>query len=56
MTTFMTNPSDLDLHLEPLFDDGGGDRKDPVPTTVANPRRTTWTGYAKDAEDRLPSY
>jgi hypothetical protein len=55
MTTFMTNPSDLDLHLEPLFD-GAGDRQEPAPTTVANPRRTTWTGYAKADRDRLPSY
>ena len=59
MTTFMSNPTDLDLHLEPLFD-GVGDRVDPppapVPATVANPRRTTWTGYAKDAGDRLPSF
>ncbi|WP_343907396.1 hypothetical protein [Nocardioides aquiterrae] len=54
MTTFMSNPTDLDLHLEPLFD-GVGDRQEPAPTTVANPRRTTWTGYAKDAGDRLPS-
>jgi hypothetical protein len=54
MTTFMTNPSDLDLHLEPLFD-GVGDRAEPVTTTVANPRRTTWTGYAKADPDRLPA-
>ena len=53
MTTFMANPTDLDLHLEPLFD-GVGDRVDPPPATVANPRRTTWTGSAKDAADRLP--
>ena len=26
-----------------------------LPTSVANPRRTTWTGYAKNATDRLPS-
>lgn len=54
MTTFMTNPSDLDLHLEPVFD-GTGERVDPGPTSVANPRRTTWTGYAKSDRDRLPS-
>jgi hypothetical protein len=55
MTTFMADPSDLDLHLEPLVD-GVGDREERLPGTVANPRRTTWTGYAKSDEDRLPSY
>jgi hypothetical protein len=55
MTTFMTNPSDLDLHLEPHFD-GVGDRQEQAPATVANPRRTTWTGFAKGDADRLPSY
>ncbi len=54
MTTFMTNPSDLDLHLEPLFD-GTGEREEQLPRTVANPRRTTWTGYGKGDPDRLPS-
>lgn len=54
MTTFMANPSDLDLHLEPLFD-GTGERPDPAPTTVADPRRATWTGYAKGDADRLPA-
>lgn len=54
MTTFMTNPADLDLHLEPVFD-GTGERVAPGPTSVANPRRTTWTGYAKSDRDRLPS-
>lgn len=55
MTTFMTNPSDLDLHLEPHFD-GTGERQESVQTSVANPRRTTWTGFAKADRDRLPSY
>ena len=26
-----------------------------LPASVANPRRTIWTGYAKNASDRLPS-
>ena len=26
-----------------------------LPRTVANPRRTTWTGFAKDDADRLPA-
>jgi hypothetical protein len=55
MTTNMWNPSDLDLHLEPLFD-GSGERVEPGPSSVANPRRTTWTGYATSDRDRLPSY
>lgn len=55
MTTFLTDSSELDLHLEPLFD-GAGHREDRPPTSVANPRRTTWTGFAKSDEDRLPSY
>ena len=25
------------------------------PRSVANPRRTTWTGFAKDDVDRLPA-
>ena len=54
MTTSVTNPSHLDLPLEPAFD-GTGERLDPGPSSVANPRRTTWTGYAKSDRDRLPS-
>lgn len=26
-----------------------------APRSVANPRRTTWTGYAKNDVDRMPS-
>ena len=55
MTTFRSDPAVLDLHLEPLFD-GDADREDPLPTSVANPRRTTWTGYASTDADRLASY
>ena len=54
MTASMTNPSDLDLHLEPAFD-GPGERVEPGPSSVANPGRTRWTGYAKSDRDRLPS-
>ena len=52
----MTNPSDLDLHLEPHFDGTGERVEKQTQTSVANPRRTTWTGYAKADRDRLPSY
>ena len=32
------------------------DELDPaLPASVANPRRTTWTGYAKEDVDRLPA-
>ena len=55
MTSFMSNPSDLDLRLEPHFDGAGGN-DDRLPLTVANPRRTTWTGYAKSDPDRMPAY
>lgn len=58
MTTFMTNPSDLDLHLEPHFDGTGelrGSAHESLPTSVANPRRTTWTGFAKSDRDRMPA-
>jgi hypothetical protein len=51
----MTNPPDLDLHLEPHFD-GTGDRQPPTAqASVANPRRTTWTGNAVADRDRLPA-
>ena len=55
MTTFLTSQPDLDLHLEPLAD-GAAEEPDALPSTVANPRRTTWTGFAKGDADRLPSY
>lgn len=50
MTTFMANPSGLDLHLEPHFD-GTGERHGPATQTpVADQRRTTWTGEATTVE------
>ena len=55
MTTFMANPADLDLHLEPHFDGTGEGPAPAVLTSVANPRRTTWTGFAKADRDRLPA-
>ncbi|MBZ5738863.1 hypothetical protein [Nocardioides mangrovi] len=49
MTTIALDHADTDVQH---------DRRDettPSLTSVANPRRTTWTGYAKNATDRLPS-
>ena len=47
MTTFAVS-------AEALLDDPD-DRDSGLPRTVANPRRTTWTGFAKDDHDRMPS-
>lgn len=58
MTTFMTTPSDLDLHLDLHLEpqvEGAGERRDSLPASVANPRRTTWTGFAKADRDRMPA-
>ena len=50
MTTFAIPAADVETTLD------GIDHLDPrLPRTVANPRRTTWTGYAKDDVDRLPA-
>ncbi|MEP9365222.1 hypothetical protein ABLE68_19815 [Nocardioides sp. CN2-186] len=35
--------------------DLGDDRESWSPRSVANPARTTWTGYAKNDADRLPA-
>lgn len=35
--------------------DLGEDRESWSPRSVANPARTTWTGYAKNDTDRLPA-
>ena len=35
--------------------DLGDDRDTWSPRSVANPARTTWTGFAKNDEDRLPA-
>jgi len=50
MTTYATGSADLDLRLEPTFA-----YDDHLAAPVANPRRTTWTGYAKTDVDRLPA-
>jgi hypothetical protein len=34
--------------------DRADERDAQLPRSVANPRRTTWTGFAKDDADRLP--
>lgn len=47
MTTFA-------IAAEVLLDEPA-DAEDALPRSVANPRRTTWTGFAKDHEDRLPA-
>ncbi|GAA4365247.1 hypothetical protein [Nocardioides caricicola] len=46
MTTFA-------IAAEALLDET--DELDVLPRSVANPRRTTWTGFAKDDADRLPA-
>lgn len=48
MTTFALPPT------EPLLDVAPQDDAD-LPRSVANPRRTTWTGFAKADVDRLPA-
>jgi len=50
MRIFATIPS----QLEPLVD-LAADADDRLPRSVANPRRTTWTGFAKADADRLPA-
>ena len=50
MTTYVSNPADLDLHLETAFA-----YDETLTATVANPRRTTWTGFAKADTERLPA-
>jgi hypothetical protein len=49
MTTIALDHVETDVQLDRSEDDA------PARTSVANPRRTTWTGYAKNAADRLPS-
>jgi hypothetical protein len=51
MTTFAVSADSL---LDGLID-GTDDFHDLLPRSVANPRRTTWTGYAKADHDRLPA-
>jgi hypothetical protein len=48
MTTYAVSLTDLDA---PVADDV----EVRLPRTVANPRRTIWTGFAKDDIDRLPA-
>lgn len=50
MTTFATDSADLDLHLDTAFA-----YDEQLTATVANPRRTTWTGYAKADPERMPA-
>lgn len=54
MTTLAINPAAI---LAPVRTSGQADPRPDlrVPTSVANPRRTTWTGPAKDETDRLPA-
>lgn len=47
MTTLAINPIDIDVERDEV--------ETRALTSVANPRRTIWTGYAKDALDRLPA-
>jgi hypothetical protein len=48
MTTYAVSLTDQDA---PVADDV----EVRLPRTVANPRRTIWTGFAKDDIDRLPA-
>jgi hypothetical protein len=48
MTTYAVSITDLDT---PVADD----LDVRLPRTVANPRRTIWTGFAKNDVDRLPA-
>lgn len=70
MTTFATDQTDhdtdLDPHLDPRLDArldahwGAGllpgfAYDDRLTGSVANPRRTTWTGYGRTEPDRRPA-
>ncbi|MGB0101238.1 MAG: hypothetical protein WBP61_13240 [Nocardioides sp.] len=58
MITFRGTPSDLDLRIDLQLDrqvDRLGEPRDQWPASTANPRRTTWTGFAKADPDRLPA-
>jgi hypothetical protein len=48
MTTYAVSITDLDTP-------GADDFDVHLPRTVANPRRTVWTGFAKHDIDRLPA-
>jgi hypothetical protein len=48
MTTYAVSITDLDSPVADDFDLR-------LPRTVANPRRTIWTGFAKNDSDRLPA-
>jgi hypothetical protein len=48
MTTYAVSITDLDAAVADDLDAR-------LPRTVANPRRTIWTGFAKDDADRLPA-
>lgn len=51
MTTIAISQADLEsLRVR------AEESEEPMSSSVANPRRTTWTGYAKNATDRLPAY
>ena len=48
MTTYAVSSTDLDTQFADDFDVR-------LPRSVANPRRTVWTGFAKHDVDRLPA-
>ena len=48
MTTYAVNIADLDTQVADDVDLH-------LPRSVANPRRTIWTGFAKNDVDRLPA-
>jgi hypothetical protein len=52
MTTFALAATDLEDRRATA---AATDTDAALPRSVANPRRTTWTGFAKDELDRLPA-
>lgn len=52
MTTFALAATDLEDRRTTALDT---DADAALPRSVANPRRTTWTGFAKNELDRLPA-
>ena len=53
MTTFALD-REVDTTASDITLERNQDSSPPVLMSVANPRRTTWTGYGKNAADRMP--
>ncbi len=50
MTTFALTSTESEALLDPASEADAG-----LPRSVANPRRTIWTGFGKHETDRLPA-